>query len=656
MPDVLLVLTGALACGGLGLPLARLLPARAFAWRALAAPVLGLAVLGVLATAGYGAGLPPAGTLAVALLGAGVGLALEVRWRRRAGPGAWRGPAQALGGWAVLLALLLAPRFTGGDRFALFQGNHWDTFGYLGSALVYAREPQAALAAAGQEALLRHPLWIEARRNLAERPGVMLAYAALSRVDPPETWRLHYAFLAFLLSLTALAAALLLRRWLPGARPWAAALAAPAFALGFWGQYALDINAWSQLAAAPGLLLLAGLLVEAAAGEEAAPGERARLAGAIAVLTAGAAFLYPEGLTYHLAVLAPLAGAALGWAAWRARRLDPGPFLPLLGLAGVAASLLAWDATFGFMLRQAALARGEPVTWWRFFQAFLSGRDGWTPGEPLLASAVDLGAGLLGLFFATPPPGEAPALALAWRLALGALCLALPAAAALALWRRGAPVPGAGPAAAPEPDLRRLRLASLALAGLLAPVALFAARGHYWEAGKAVSWASPLLLLLLAAPALAPGPGRWRQAAGAVAAAFVAFQLGLGLLRVGAAAGPDGIHYEPPYPAVQDEQLKRQLRLDLDGLGAPLAGARHVLVPPMPPFQDYLVMFFLEARGTPFTQVGRVAGNFGWGAVVGSATAPPEADATVAPVPGGLEVRYADGRPPVRLAGSRTPR
>ncbi|MBF0301162.1 MAG: hypothetical protein HQK51_20810, partial [Oligoflexia bacterium] len=40
----------------------------------------------------------------------------------------------------VALFLLLLPQFVGGLRFSIFQGNHFDHFGYWESAQVFARE------------------------------------------------------------------------------------------------------------------------------------------------------------------------------------------------------------------------------------------------------------------------------------------------------------------------------------------------------------------------------------------------------------------------------------------------------------------------------------------------------------------------------------
>jgi len=655
MLDALIVLVATATCGALGLPLARLLPANAFPWRLLAAPTLGLSVLAVFVTVAYRYGLSPGWALAAAAAaGAGLSAYALRTWVERRRAGATEGPATGLAAgvalaWLAVQGLLLLPRWVGGDQFAVFQGNQWDTFGYLSSAVVFAGTPYREVAAAGQAEFLANPLLGVASGNLEARPAVHLLYSTFSQVAPGEAHHLHYAFLAFLLCQAFLVAALLLRSWSPPARTAAILAVAPAFALGFWGQYVFDINAWSQLAALPGLLLLAGVLVDLAAAPWPGPAlPAAPTAAAIAVLTAGATYLYPECLAYQLATLLPLTATALGWRAWRSRPRSAAPLLPLAGLAGAAAGVLYWRGTLGFLLGQLGAGSGPPVPWWRFFQAFFFGRDALPAGESPLSAAVDFGAGLLGLYFATPAPDTSPGLALAWRVGLLAVMAALVASCASAL---------AGPRAAPAtPGRDRLRLAALAWGLSLLPAAVLAARGHFWPAGKAVSWGAPLLVLLLSTPAVAAGQAGRRWAAAGVAWAFVAAQLAFGLVRVGAAAGPTGIAYEPPYPSVQEPPLKEQLRWDLTPLERPLAGARRVLLAPMDPFMAHWLMTWLQARGRPFTMLGPIVRNFGAGEPLGSVAPPADADALVRSLPDGFEVQYADGRPAVRVAGGGAPR
>src|SRR5687768_13485105 len=138
MLDLLLIATMFVVCGGIGAPIAELVPTR-FQWRMLLAPTLGYAVLSVAAPIAYRWGLSiPAFMIASAVLGIGLGV-----WRLRARRDSFdrRFAVLAIGTVVGATLVLLAPRFVGGDQFAVFQGNQWDTFGYLQSAIVFANEP-----------------------------------------------------------------------------------------------------------------------------------------------------------------------------------------------------------------------------------------------------------------------------------------------------------------------------------------------------------------------------------------------------------------------------------------------------------------------------------------------------------------------------------
>ena len=198
MLDVVLLAVMFAVCGGIGLPIAEQLPAE-MAGRRLLAPALGLGVLAVAVPIGYRAGLS-----IFALLLASLIVAITC-W-------AWRGPllAQDLraasadarrqliaiaAGWLAISLVLILPRWTGGEQFAVFQGNIWDSFGYLQSALVYARRPYAEVHGAAGSELVRHPLYAFAQYQLGERPAVHELFAMFSRWTLASSYRLPYAFL-----------------------------------------------------------------------------------------------------------------------------------------------------------------------------------------------------------------------------------------------------------------------------------------------------------------------------------------------------------------------------------------------------------------------------------------------------------------------------
>src|SRR4051794_1065096 len=179
------------------------------------APVYGFALMGVLSTVLYTAGLNGRQQyfLFVAL-GAAASLSLLL-WRRRTGFRFGGGGliAAALAAWAAVIGLLLAGKAIGGYRYFVFQGNHWDHLNYLTNAALYAREDYKTVvdAVLGRTlgiltpALDANPIATIAPLCYENRPGVTLVLSALSAAPGwPQGTRIEataFVYLCFLASL-----------------------------------------------------------------------------------------------------------------------------------------------------------------------------------------------------------------------------------------------------------------------------------------------------------------------------------------------------------------------------------------------------------------------------------------------------------------------
>ncbi len=653
MPGLRLFMAMLIVCGGIGLPLSRILPASC-QWRILAAPTLGMSVLAVAVNVAYRHGVPVFLAYSVALVLALAGIAVfgfDGLRRLRSGPWDPRSArlAAVVAVWGVVITgVLLAPAWTGGNQFTVFQGNQWDTFGYLNSAVVFAREPYQAVMAATEDDFLRNPLLAYAQNNLGIRPAVHLLYAAFGSIEVNEMHGAYYSFLVFFLAQFAPASLFVLKNLFPEGRLPALLIASSVFPLGFWGQYVLDINAWSQISSVPVLFLLFGLLVMAATNQTYDRRVQLRLAGAIAIAVSGSLFLYPESLVYHLVTLVPvvlvviamrLRGTRGGWAT---------AFLPLLGLGGLMSGILYFDGTLALAYGQSQLGR---VPWWHFFQGFFQGRDGW--GVAPLGNAVDFVAAFFGLYFVTPAPVAQVWFSLVQRFLIGLLVVGLLAALAAGLQRRD----GRAPFKAGRDGIH-LRLAVFALCALalLAPAAWLAIREFYWQAGKGVSFAAPVFVTLLTLPLLFRA-SKWYGVAGNFAVGiFALVQIGAGPLRIEAARAPDGIHYALPYPSVQDEQLKRRLLWELDLLKPHLARAKGVLISRSNPWSENYLQVFLYAQGIPFFQMGPRDTYFGQGRKLGDGKPFFQPDTRIDVGDSTLRIQFADGSPSVIVASRRAVR
>jgi hypothetical protein len=622
------------ACSAIGYPVTEWLPAR-LAWRASLAPVLGLAILAVIVPVAYRNGISLVWLYRATLVAAVALFALRARSIARAiaaiPPDERRSAILALAGYVAALFLLLAPRWSGGDQFAVFQGNQWDQFNYLQSAITYAKHPFETVVNADDELLRNNPLMAAAQTQLAHRPSVHMLYGMFSRLVHMQAYRLPYPFIVVCLSQFVLVALFVVRNLVPGGKPIAWVAVALVWPLGFWGQYSFDINAWSQVASAPVLVLLLALLLYS--GAATTTRERTRLALVVGVVVAGCVYLYPEGLIIYLVAM-PVVVARPVLHMIRARRFAFAPVIPFFGLAGLALAFLD-PSLVEHLIGQVTAQSETKVDWWTYFQAFFSGRDG---GD---AGGIDFIAGLFGMYFATPP-GDAPTtIAVLSRLAICVTVIGS-IAAVIAVCSRRVRLHGELGS-----ESRGLLISWSAIAiVLLLPAAYLAHDENYWPAGKVVSYAAPVFMTLLCVPsALSFGhrglrPLRW------IVVAFMVFQLSLAVVRIVAARDALGIHYAFPYPAASG--LKETYGWDLAKLQPRIRKSMKVRLASMEAWPETYLMLFMEARGIRYAKTGTVNTYYYAGRDLGEQQVTWAPDVVISTEPGGFVLAHRNG-PTVRL-------
>lgn len=645
-----------------GVLLTLLFPRRSAPW--LLTPVIGLALVGLASTWSFTFGIPLTAIAAASVIVSGIGWLLmtarglsatgrmRVPWER------WRDVVPGVAITGVTGWLLLLPVLVGGRQFTVFQGNQWDHFNYLTSASVFARLSRAEIAQAWVTPadLLADPLLAQARMAIATRPMVFLMYttsALVMRLPFADGAAVWLASLALILVVTT---AFLVRTLFGPRRAWLRWLAPALVVSGFWGQYLVDINAWSQLAAmsvVTGILALTiGLCLSTptgTGGSDRPPvpvvGEGRGVSAALLIGILGACLfsLYPEilGLTglLVLAALVPVVRIRSWSAVTR--------WWPLLLAAAVALALavLDWQNTIGFLRGQLGFALATQETYWQYFDAYLLGRDQWylgvladlvTPsGVPLspaegvavlgdrlsvpvfigyaLTTLASIGIGLLGLYFLTPPLWQGLPGVLGVTISIGAFLLAV--AVLLIAARRG--------------SLGTRILVSVSAAGMV-PVVLLAVNGQLFAAGKALASISLLLSLALVTPLIDPQLARWPWLL-AIAAAWLALQLAFALTRIPGAGADDGIHRAPPYPAIQQPALKAAVDWNSDRAIAAARRCEAVTVELTNPWLRHDTMVRLRDAGVRYRITDPVNTYYGVGADVG-VMPPIEADCQVAAV------------------------
>lgn len=496
--------------------------------------------------------------------------------------------------WAGVLLLLIAPRLNGGLQFSVYQANRWDTFSYLDSASGFANYSYSQVRDSGPEAE-RH--LTEARGILYSRPGIMIFYAVCSRLFPSSMWTLSYAFLMVFVFLEMLAITALLV-WLFKASVFRSALAGAAFVLGFWGQYSVDINAWSQLTSAPFFALMAASMIRTF--NMRSPGIRDL---APVVFTASASvYIYPEAFL----VMAFCVGAALTilYVFYRSRRNLAYFTTAAAAVAGLATSILFYKGTLGFAFHQYFGTTSLSVDWWKEYQAFLVGRDGIALGKEvlsiplrevfsrmpflaLISEAIDILSGFFGFYLITPGPEAGPLSKALVRISL--LLLAVGLVVALGpVWKHLRKKEGG----------RLQALAVLLLLACLGMVVLvLAANRSFWAAGKTVSYASPYFVAILLLPFVLQR--RISSPTFVPAVLYLVLCAAFGFYRVHAAALNQGEHYPRPYP-VADSEVKTGHDWNLSRFDAALEKCDVVTVDAQNDFYRRFAFLYLRSAGKPY--------------------------------------------------------
>lgn len=193
------------------------------------------------------------------------------------------------------LGLLISPALIGGGQFVIFQGNSYDHFNYLQSAISYQDHSYEYLINAGVKEFLADPLVVYGSGNLNGRPAVMILYGVVSDFFRGSVVQLPYIYLCFFVAQIILALAWVGRETIGTGKNWMPILVAGAFGLGFWGQYLLDQNWWSQISATAILIVLVYRVVHISAVREQIEFREGFL---LTLLLISSIYFYPEGVIF----------------------------------------------------------------------------------------------------------------------------------------------------------------------------------------------------------------------------------------------------------------------------------------------------------------------------------------------------------------------
>lgn len=160
----------------------------------------------------------------------------------------------------VTVLLLLLPFSIGGYEFAILRGNGTDSFNYVDMADALShfsldwilQQPKEVLAAYSPNLPLAQDL-LQTRWSTS----ALLAFGSNTFGISPVAFEFTFTLTLMLVLYDALVAALSATSTLFGWTKWLPVI----FVTGFWGQFILDIRAFSQMASMPILVLLVGWLL-----------------------------------------------------------------------------------------------------------------------------------------------------------------------------------------------------------------------------------------------------------------------------------------------------------------------------------------------------------------------------------------------------------
>jgi hypothetical protein len=602
--DVLVVFLALGTWLGLGYPVARKL-GPSVNWPAVAAPPLGLAILGTLAVILYVSGLRIETVFKLCIGLAIPGIVLAVR-------DALRSPLKGAHGaclvtLAIATLLVLLPKWLAPPDFPVFQANFGDQFFFLSQAWNAPHydyptirdldrdvdfETQVAKGFPGLTTLM------------TRRPGAALMLAGFASTLGQPILATSYAYLGAVQLCIFFSALFLLRNVITLSNGLSFFLSL-GVTVGFFLQYAFDVNAWSSFASLSLLTLYVGLLILGLAakglGKTNLPVlSEAGLFASVLICMAGFWCIYPEIWSMVVAISAPIVAYQFFVSEDR-RYLLRRLLLTVLAAGGaVAISTLALPMTVAHILRQTAVVQ-DPLRYAAsaaYFQRYLFGFDiDWNAASDfiviwhqslfgflyhLFSIVTSFLAGILGVYFLQPDTSVAIGFRVVWKLGLFAVLAGL-----LGFWLWGLL------RASGEPQQRLQRALFVGILSGLMLVGGLRWMGQYYPSGKALTWVSPILILALIGHLLADK--RIPRVMRLVALAYITIQICFGGYRSYAAAhGANGVHYRFPYPV--DVSLKYPYSWDYFGLQAALSGCSRVIVDLDDPWHEIFVKMALIDR------------------------------------------------------------
>lgn len=475
----------------------------------------------------------------------------------------------------IMYAILVLPAIIGGEQYYVFRGNWWDHFMYLCSAYGFSEFPLSSIINFEDKSILSNDLLVYAKSQYNLRPSVILLFSLFLSKGGGDIFLRSFlynsAFLAAVYPPLKLIFRIIQNKMNSVTIPaWLLSLLPAGYVVGFWGQYAFDIQSWGQLASYNLLLAFVASVFmlfdrwHTSGGMANSPPPILNYSVSI-IIYAGTWFIYPETALLYIVMLAVSSAVWLllirPSVTWRTIC-----WIIALPLFSLIFALPNYETTIGFIIPQSSEGLTKANDWWNYFDTYLVGIgtdfEGTVNAIRLTIEKVYPLHDILSEFWTIPfffivsffgfyfitPQGTSAVLYYPWLLLVIAFAITISWTFSrnVFLKFREAPLP-------------ILFIKVSCMTGLTL-IAYLAIRGLWWSAGKALSFTSPCLYIILLLP-LFYLPGTFDRSVTHVVTITVAWivltlSLGFGVARVYASMDENGIGYYQNYPSVQGKENK----------------------------------------------------------------------------------------------------
>ena len=433
--------------------------------------------------------------------------------------------------------LLVLPAIVGGVNFKIFQGNHWDSLSYMGITQSITLHTFSELTSDPNIAL-RDPVATLATSSMRARPNVEILLASLLAPFKLSILDYSYSFALYLTLVLGCAMWAFFIYFKPKTavtRSIMTIFLIVCFLAGFWGQYFIDINAWSAAVAIP---LMFGVFI---AQSEWLVKVDLKRGIVLATFLASSILVYPESFLFF----SPLIFLFSIFTWWRRE---------VKILRSLCWTILLYCLVFSFLLiskynplkfgfSQLKFGSGDAsAPWGPYFQAYLGGDQGLSYSSGINFVRT-IPSGLMGVYFLSPTELAVnnPRHILAFMVNCLVVFLFVLLLVKLVKFARTSPV-GA------------MTLFGMSFVPILILVSTL------WTAGKAINYIIPFAFIttLVAITSKNSGSRSTKFLTSTLLITWGISQIGFAVMRIQTVDHDYSPHSFPPYVSVQNANLKTQ--------------------------------------------------------------------------------------------------